>query len=65
MFQYTKENILNSIPKYTNDGKKIMIEGLGEYVIENIVDKAVYVTAGETGNPGKIKRWIPDCRGRS
>lgn len=54
MFQYTKENILNSIPKYTNDGKKIMIEGLGEYVIENIVDKAVYVTAGETGNPGKI-----------
>ena len=54
MFQYTKENILNSIPKYTNDGKKIMIEGLGEYVIENIVDKAVYVTAGVAGNPGKI-----------
>ena len=54
MFQYTKENILNSIPNFTNDGKKIMIEGLGEYVIANIVDKAVYVTKGEPGNPGSV-----------
>ena len=49
MFQYTKENILNSIPKIYASNGKINIEGLGEYVLENIVDKTVYVTPGTEG----------------
>lgn len=61
MFQYTKENILNSVPKCTyfdGNGKEtsvmssavsIVIEGIGEYVLGNIVE-AVYATEGKLGD---------------
>ena len=54
MFQYTKENILNSIPKIYASNGKINIEGLGEYVLENIVDKVVYVTPGTKGDESEL-----------
>lgn len=65
MFQYTKENILNSVPKYTyfkangesNTGIEgavsVVIEGVGEYVLANIVGANgkpdVYATRGKYG----------------
>lgn len=63
MFQYTKENILNSIPKIYASNGKINIEGLGEYVLENIVDKVVYVTPGKKGVCGKWTLTVPAGEG--
>lgn len=63
MFQYTKENILNSIPKIYASNGKINIEGLGEYVLENIVDKVVYVTPGKKGVCGKWTLDVPTGEG--
>ena len=63
MFQYTKENILNSIPKIYASNNKINIEGLGEYALENIVDKVVYVTPGKKGVCGKWTLAVPTGEG--
>lgn len=64
MFQYTKENILNSIPKmYTSNGK-LNIEGVGEYVLDNIVDKSVYVTAGKKGSESTLTIPVSKLTGK-
>lgn len=55
MFQYTKENILNKVDGNTfkkvvdNGVTKLVVKGLGEYVLANIVDQKIYKTVGEPG----------------
>ena len=72
MFQYTKENILNSVPKYTyldgngnetNVGKavSIVIEGVGEYVLSNIVND-VYATDGKLGDVSTLTLSSSDLK---
>lgn len=55
MFQYTKENILNKVTTDTFKivGDKLVVDGFGEYVLANIVDKTVYRTVGEEGEEAK------------
>lgn len=65
MFQYTKENILNSVAgvkvvsgidnPYTGetDIKKLVIEGIGEYYSDCLEGK-VYKTVGYEGTPGSL-----------
>lgn len=55
MFQYTKENILNKVEAGTFnvvDGK-LIVDGLGEYVLANIVDQKIYKTVGQPGQVAK------------
>lgn len=57
MFQYTKENILNKVEAGTFnvvDGK-LIVDGLGEYVLANIVDQKIYKTTGQPGQVAKKK----------
>ena len=51
MFQYTKENILNKVEAGTFDvvDGKLIVDGLGEYVLANIVDQKIYKTEGKPG----------------
>lgn len=66
MFQYTKENILNSVTENTfkvvtdNGVKKLVVDGLGEYVINNIVGGKIYKTEGQPGVCGKKTITVPE-----
>ena len=55
MFQYTKENILNKVEAGTFDvvDGKLIVDGLGEYVLANIVDQKIYKTVGQPGQVAK------------
>ena len=55
MFQYTKENILNKVEAGTFDvvDGKLIVDGLGEYVLANIVDQKIYKTVGQSGQVAK------------
>ena len=49
MFQYTKENILNSAAGVEVVNGKLIVADLGTYDLNNIVDKKIYKTAGTEG----------------
>lgn len=56
MFQYTKENILNKVESgktFKVEDGKLIVDGLGEYVLSNIVDQKIYKTVGEPGKEAK------------
>lgn len=57
MFQYTKENILNKVEAGTFNvvNGKLIVDGLGEYVLANIVDQKIYKTTGQPGQVAKKK----------
>jgi hypothetical protein len=57
MFQYTKENILNKVETgktFKVEGGKLIVDGLGEYVLANIVDGKIFRTACEPGSEGTL-----------
>lgn len=56
MFQYTKENILNKVEAgktFKVEEGKLIVDGLGEYVLANIVDQKIYKTVGQPGRVAK------------
>lgn len=56
MFQYTKENILNKVEAgktFKVEEGKLIVDGLGEYVLANIVDQKIYKTVGQAGQVAK------------
>ena len=61
MFNYIHESIINNAANIvkTEDGK-VCIKRVGEYVVDNIVDKKIMKTAGRTGTPGKASFDIPE-----
>ena len=69
MFQYTKENILNKVDENTfktiTEGgvDKLVVEGFGEYIIENIVDDKVYRTPGKVGNAASVSFTLAQLTG--
>lgn len=63
MFQYTKENILNSCPAISVKDGKLIIPGYGEYVISNIVDNTVYKTVFKPGRAGVLTIPVADLIG--
>ena len=57
MFQYTKENILNKVEAgktFKVEGGKLIVDGLGEYVLANIVDGKIFRTECEPGSEGTL-----------
>ena len=61
MFNYIHESIINSANNIvtTDDGKRVCIKRVGEYVVANIVDK-IMKTEGQAGKPGSASFVKPE-----
>lgn len=62
MFNYIHESIINNAANIvkSDDNKRVCIKRVGEYVLENIVDKKIMKTEGQPGKPGSASFDKPE-----
>ena len=61
MFNYIHESIINNANNIvkSEDGNRVCIKRVGEYVLANIVDKKIMKTVGNPGEPGSASFDVP------
>ena len=59
MFNYIHESIINSADNIKTKDGKVCIKRVGEYVVDNIVDKKIMKTVGNKGVPGSASFDVP------
>lgn len=65
MFNYIHESIINNADNIvkTDGDKRVCIKRVGEYVVENIVEKTMMKTEGNPGEPGWASFDVPKVEG--